>query len=109
MWLQLCDVAGDGNCCFLAIAFSLLTQQEVIVEQIPTYFADKQLPVQCSIEELSKILREKAVQEWQNNPHEYQGFLSCGTVEDEAPKFLQNGYYHGELANTMLLAVSNAL
>ena len=50
-----------------------------------------------------------AVQEWLTNAQEYQGFLSISTVEDEAPKFLNDGFYHGELANAMLLAISNAL
>ena len=47
--------------------------------------------------------------EWLNHPHEYQGFLTSSTVEEEAPKFMQSSFYHGELANTMVLAVSNAL
>lgn len=89
---KLCDIAGDGNCCFTAIVFTLLTQQDIILSEIPTYFADKQLPTQCSLQELARVLREKAVKEWLDNPHEYQGFLSRGTVEEAAPKFLQNGF-----------------
>ena len=81
----------------------------MILDQIPTYFADKQLPTQCSLHVLAMILREKAVNGWLNRSHEYQGFLTSSTVEEEAPKFMQSGFYHGELANTMVLAVSNAL
>ena len=36
-------------------------------------------------------------------------FLVSSNVRDEAEKFLKNGYYHGELADTMVLALSNAL
>ena len=106
---KLCDVAADGNCCFSAVAFSLLAQQHVISTKLPTYFEDKQLPMQYSIKDLAQHLREKTVEEWQNNCHEYEGFLSNATVLDEAPKFLQDGYYHGELADTVILAMSNSL
>ena len=68
-----------------------------------------QFVAQCSLHAFAMILREKAVNEWLNNPHEYQGFLTSSTVEEEAPKFMQSNFYHGELANTMVLAVSNAL
>ena len=49
------------------------------------------------------------VQEWLANAQDYQGFLSESAFEDEAPKFLSDGFYHGELANAMILAISNAL
>ena len=42
-------------------------------------------------------------------PKEYQSFLDGNyTVADEAPQFLQQGYFYGPLGNTMVLAISNA-
>ena len=63
----------------------------------------------------SEIVTAIAVKEWLENPADYQGFL---TIDDEsngevplviheAPKFLQPGYFHGPLANTMVTAISN--
>lgn len=103
------DVSPDGNCCFAAIAFGLLTQQDMIKSKMPSFFDDKQLPLQCSQEELAKVLRKRAVQEWLHNPQEYQGFLTNCNVAEEAPKFLQEGFYHGELANVMVTTMSNLL
>ena len=60
---KLCDVSLDGNCCFAAVAFSLLMQQDTITSIMPSFFDEKQLPLQCSQEELAKVLRKKAVQE----------------------------------------------
>ncbi len=47
------NTEGDGNCCFSAIAFSLLTQQTIITAKLPTYFADKQLPMQAGLPQLA--------------------------------------------------------
>jgi hypothetical protein len=106
---KLCDVSPDGNCCFTAFSFGLLTQQDVITSKMPSFFNEKQLPLHCGQEVLGRVLRKKVVQEWLLNPQDYQGFLTSSTVEEEAPKFLQEGFYHGDLANTMVLAVSNSL
>ena len=58
---------------------------------------------------LSKTLRELAVKEWRENEDEYQGFLVHSNVSEEAEHFLQCGYFEGELGDTMVLALSNAL
>jgi hypothetical protein len=47
------------------------------------------------------------VNEWQANPQDYEGFVRYGVdVIVEAEKFKQDG---GELRNTVLLSLSNAL
>ena len=106
---KLFEIVPDGNCCFAAIAFALLTQQDLITSKQSSFFVDNQLPLQSSQEELARILRKKAVEEWLLNPEDYQGFLTDSNVVEQAPKFLQEGYYHGELANTMVTNVSNML
>ncbi len=63
---KLCDIEGDGNC-FSAIAFSPLTQQTILTAKLPTYFADKQLPMQASLPQLARLLRERTVEEWMHN------------------------------------------
>ena len=105
-------VVGDGNCCFSALACSLLFQKGEIVATLPTFFADIGLSLDgnISVDDLSSELRRRAVEEWCNNVDTYQGFLPEGvTVESEAQKFSQLGYFFGPLGNTMILAVSNAL
>lgn len=73
------------------------------------YLDSKGISQHCSQEDFTRIIREMVVQEWLTDFQENQGFLTESTVENEAPKFLQQGHYYGELANSMILAISNAL
>ena len=102
-------IAVDGNCCFGAIAYSLFEQKNSIEVDFPSYLSSNNLSQDYSQEDLTRVLRDMAVQEWLTHAQDYQGFLSDSTVEEEAPTFLSDGYYYGELANAMLLAISNAL
>ena len=49
------------------------------------------------------------MEEWTEHSSRYQGFLSDVCIQQEAPKFLVPGYFHGDLADTMLTCLSNAL
>ncbi len=56
------------------------------------------------------ILHVVAVDEWMKNPKDYEKFLEAEhKVEEEAPRFLQQGHFLGPLGNTMVVAISNAL
>lgn len=80
-----------------------------------TFFADKNINIDSALQELALKLRQLAVKEWLENPEDYQGFLTMDDetnsevplVIHEAPKFLQPGYVHDPLANTMVTAISN--
>ena len=87
----------------------MLTQQDLITSKQSSFFVDNQLSLQSSQEELARILRKKVVEEWLLNPKAYQGFLTDSNVVEQAPTFLQEGYYHDELASTMVTNVSNML
>ena len=54
-------------------------------------------------------LRGLCVREWKANPHEYEGFVPNTDVAAEADKFMESGFFYGELGNTMILSLSNAL
>lgn len=55
-------------------------------------------------------LRKITVKEWLDNSLYYEGFLMNDVcIEREAPKFLDQGYFYGDLADTMITALSNAL
>ena len=54
------------------------------------------------------MLRKLTVEEWKSYGDEYQCLLTSSTVAEEADKFMYSGYYHGELADTMPKALSNA-
>ena len=43
------------------------------------------------------------------NQHDYEGFLPDINIQQEAMKFMQSGYFFGELADTIILALSNLL
>ena len=111
-------VTGDGNCCFTALALSLQQQQHVYTSECRTFFSDKNLIISGStVQDIALSLRHLVVQEWIQNSEDYQGYLAPDSdndteiplVIDEAPKFLQPGYFHGPLAYTMVTAISNVL
>ena len=50
------------------------------------------------------------MEEWVSNSSYYQSFLvDTVQVEQEAMKFLLPGYFHGDLADTMVLVIANAI
>ena len=104
---QIKHIAGDGNCCFAALAFTLCAQHQQIESALPD---DVAIDIHADVTEIAYKLRQLAVNEWMKHPTEYQSFLDGDyTVADEAPQFLQQGYFYGPLGNTMVLAISNAL
>lgn len=111
LWgFQLHSVTGDGNCCFMAIAFSICSQRQQMELKMPQLFSEHNMESSASIEETARHLRRIAVKEWITNAGEYQHFLGEGhSVIEEAPRFLEQGYFYGPLGNTMVLAISNAL
>ena len=107
---QLHPVAGDGNCCFSALAFTIHAQQQDIELRLPQLFVDLSIEINASIADIAYQLRRVAVDEWMNNADEYQHFLDGEhMVREEAPMFLQQGHFFGPLGNTMVVAISNAL
>ena len=106
--LQRHPIPGEGNCCFSSVAFALITNHDVLMQHNSSFFTSKKL-VTTDVDVLSKTLRELAVKEWRENEDEYQGCLVHSNVSEEAEHFLQCGYFEGELGDTMVLALSNAL
>lgn len=107
---RLHPVEGDGNCCFCALAMSIIFQQNEILTLVPTLLSDLNIEANISVDELACELRRIAVEEWCNAPEEYQGFIGDAfNVKEEAEKFKQQGHFFGPLGNTMVPAVSNAL
>ena len=109
MGCTIIPVTGDGNCCFAAVALALkyLYQKGdvAVIEELRQILPSIE---SSHVEELSSHLRQICVKEWMDNKNFYQPFI-CASIEDEACKFLQSGYFHGELGNTMVNALSNAL
>ena len=102
-------IQGDGNCCFSAVAFSLIVNWGVLSDEETTSLASCGLSSSMNIEAMASQLRKLAVEEWVSNSY-YQSFLLDSVqVEQEAMKFLLPGYFHGDLADTMVLAIANAL
>ena len=107
---ELIPVPGDGDCCFSALAFSILTQLHNIERRLPGFGTNYDIECNSSIADVGKRLRRIAVDEWMNHADEYQHFLDEGhKVTEEATHFLQQGHFFGPLANTMVVAISNAL
>ena len=106
---EMFSTEGDGNCCFSAVAFSLTTQKQQI-NLLPNLFTNAGIDIEANISDISYQLCILAIAEWRKHSEDYQGFLDeHQTVSGEAENFLQQGYFHGPLGNTMVLALSNAL
>ena len=106
--LQLHPVSRDGNCMFTAVALVLKKNEKSILQHDPNFFASKGLK-NDDVSILGVMLRKLTVEEWKSHEDEYQCLLTSSTVAEEADKFMYSGYYHGELADTMPKALSNAL
>ena len=103
------DIQGDGNYCFSAVAFSLIVNWGVLSDEERTSLASCGLSSSMNIEAMAAQLRKLAVEEWVSNSSYYQSFLLDSVqVEQEAMKFLLPGYFHGDLADTMVLSIANA-
>ena len=104
------NIQGDGNCCFSAVAFSLSVNWGVFTDDERTLLASCGLSSSMTIEVMAAQLRKLAVEEWISNSSYYQSFLVDSVqVDQEAPKFLLPGYFHGDLADTMVLSIANAI
>ena len=80
------SIVGDGNCCFCAVAYSLNMNHKSICESLPTFFSSIGIAnaEHSSQTALAQKLREIALQEWQNNYEEYEGFLFTSNVMQES-------------------------
>ena len=103
------DVEGDGNCCFSAIAFSISRSTSLLTEEHKEIMKTHGLDLSMDLPNMSITLRQLAVSEWIANSSYYQGFVTHISVEEEARKFLTPGFFHGDLADTMLTSLANAL
>lgn len=54
-------------------------------------------------------LRNLTVAKWKSNQQNYEGFVPGVDIQQEAMKFMQNGYFCGELADSIVLALYNLL
>ena len=102
-------IAGDGNCCFSSIAFSLLQNFHQMNDQSKTFWHQKGIEASKGIHDLAITLRHLAVKEWSENSHRYQPFLSEVNIREEAVKFLDPSTFQGDLGDTMLTCLANVL
>ena len=107
--MELHQICGDGNCCFSATAFALITEQEQIESHCPNYFSSHGLTFSHDLSNLAQQLRNVAVKEWKQNCSFYEEFIVDVNVQEEAEKFLLSGYFYGSLGDSMVVALSNAL
>ena len=102
------QVDGDGNCCFKAVAIAIKHMQESPDMSVKEHL--RTLPVDLTVDSqgLAYQLRLIGVSEWLEHKDYYHSFLTSEEVESSAVMFLQPGYFHGELGNTIVLALANA-
>lgn len=103
------NVEGDGNCCFSAVASSLIYNSALLSEVHKTFLLTLEIDLSMNIQCVASRLRELTVNEWITNSNRYEGFLVGVSIASEAPKFLNPGYFHGQLGDCMVTALSNVL
>ena len=102
-------IEGDGNCSFSAVAFSLLTHSPLISQHSPQFFSNLGIDPSNDLKSVSMKLRNLTVAECKCNQQDYERFLPDVNIQQEAMKFMQSSYFFGELADTIVLALSNLL
>ena len=102
-------IAGDGNCCFASVCFSLSRNLLQLDDQHRLFLNEKGFRAGMSIGEMAATLRQLAVKEWMDNSHRYDQFLSDINIEEEAIKFLDSFHFRGDLGDTVLLCLANVL
>ena len=99
-------VGGDGNCFFVAIALNILhniNNRENLMDKLNVNESE---PISILVQKLREVL----VQEWLGpNRCEYDFLCKEESYEEEAKKFLNDGYYASALGDSMPLAMANAL
>ena len=100
---------GDGNCCFNAIAFSLISNSDNLSNLEKDSLKSRGIDTSLNIDDLSVRLRQLVVNEWKQNELFYQDFAPRIVINQEAEKFLSSGYHYGDLADTMILALANIM
>lgn len=105
-------IVGDGNCCFSAVAFSLINNSNEICSPDKQFLSTLGLDFSMDVKTMAMQLRRILVSEWIENESWYKSkdfVVNDLCMEDEAQKFLISGNYYGDLADIMLNGLSNAL
>lgn len=103
--LQRCPVAKDGNCCFVSTVKGLQRAANLSTTVGLTHLEGFDI---SSVDLLSKQLQLAVVHEWKENEAYYRSFLS-GSVDEEADKFKQDGFFASDLGDSVLNALSNVV
>ena len=103
------EMEKDGNCFYTSTAAALKVLWDNVSADKKNQL--KRLPIDIKTEPhiMSSQLRNKICKEWIDHGESYQGFLQHCNVNDEAIRFLQDGYFASELGDTVLMALANCL
>ena len=103
------EIKEDGNCCFTAVAFGLITNSTNLTYENQQFLLSCGIDPSMDMQTIATQLRHLAVAEWTENYCYYQDFLPDVDIQQEDSKFLSSGFYYRDIADTMILALSNAL
>ncbi|KXJ14702.1 hypothetical protein AC249_AIPGENE5021 [Exaiptasia diaphana] len=116
MSFDVVDIQGDGNCFFAALSFQITNYiMQNAHPMVQDHLEQLGLLKYSSSNELANILRNLVVQEWLSHPERYDSAFNTntdnanGSFEEEARRFLQNGFYSSSLGDAMPLAAANVL
>ena len=103
-------VPGDGNCCFVSIALALKTLYRNACQRVKVEMKSLPVNIEDSVDVISFALRNLLCQEWLVNQGRYEDYVSStDDFQEEASKFLANGFFTSSLGDVVVPALSNAL
>ena len=70
--MQRQQVSGDGNCC---LSLAIISNSKRIRAHTSDFFQTHNLNPERGVNDLAHRLRQVAVNEWQSNPQDYEGFV----------------------------------
>ena len=103
---------GDGSCLFTSVAHSLIQRVQSgdsAVHQILSRLGVSESHFD-NITYIRRVLRERMVQEWNNNLEYYQGFLTVDVdLSAVSQEYLDDAHFSGSAGDLMALSIANVI
>lgn len=88
-----------GTVCFATVSYSLSCSRLQLDDQQRLFIHQKGIKVGTSATEMVKILRQLEVNEWTDNSHHYEPFLTNSTLPKKQSIFLITAHFQSDLGD----------
>ena len=80
-------IEGDGNCCFSAVAFSLMTNLILLSDEHKSFLRSLGLDFSGDVQSIALKLRQITVAEWIEHSAMYEAFYQVCPLKRKLPNF----------------------